>query len=169
MHSAIFSKTLFDLKKSISGPIELTFSGKTLNSILYAPFFLECLFLVKGRSFSFCGCVSCRLWIIKSGNELLFLAKKGRSHQWSFCAWRRKQWLHFEMSKKSNKWKNGVPSISLLKATLPWRSTGAIMISARNIGTTTAARPRRVLWAHSVRSASFDKTSGIEWFWRTMT
>ena len=41
------------------------------------------------------------------------------------------------MSKKSNKWKNGMPSISLLKATLPWRSTDAIMINARNIGTTT--------------------------------
>ena len=41
---------------------------------------------------------ACRLWIIKSGNEL-FWAKKGRSHQWSFCAWRRKRWLHFETSK----------------------------------------------------------------------
>ena len=30
-----------------------------------------------------------------------------------------------------------MPSISLLKATLPWRSTDAIMISAQNIGTTT--------------------------------
>ena len=48
----------------------------------------------------------------------------------------RKQWLHFEMSKKANKWKNGMPSILLLKATLPWRSTDAIIISARNIGPT---------------------------------
>ena len=31
-----FSKTLFDFKKSISGPIELKLSGKTLNAILYA-------------------------------------------------------------------------------------------------------------------------------------
>ena len=36
------------------------------------------------------------------------------------------------MSKKSNKWKNGMQSISLLKATLPWRSTDAIMISAEH-------------------------------------
>ena len=34
-----YSKTLFDLKKSISGPIELKFSGTTLNSILYAPIY----------------------------------------------------------------------------------------------------------------------------------
>ena len=47
----------------------------------------------------------------KNGNEL-FLAKKGRSHQWFFCAWRRKRWLHFEMWKKSNKWKNGKPSFA---------------------------------------------------------
>ena len=40
------------------------------------------------------------------------------------------------MSKKSNKWKNGMQGISLLKTTLPWRSTDAIMISAWNIGTT---------------------------------
>ena len=39
------------------------------------------------------------------------------------------------MSKKSNKWKNGKQSISLLKATLPRRSTDVITISARNIGT----------------------------------
>ena len=31
-----FSKTLFDFKKSISGPIKLKFSGKTLNAILLA-------------------------------------------------------------------------------------------------------------------------------------
>ena len=35
-----FSKTLFDFKKSISGPIELKFSGKTLYSILYAPTYI---------------------------------------------------------------------------------------------------------------------------------
>ena len=35
-----FSKTLFDFKKSISGPIELKFSGKTLNAILYAPIYI---------------------------------------------------------------------------------------------------------------------------------
>ena len=40
VHSVIFSKTLIDLKKSISGLIELKFSGKTLNSILYAPIFV---------------------------------------------------------------------------------------------------------------------------------
>ena len=39
VHSVIFSKTLFDFRKSISGPIELKFSGKTLNSILYAPIY----------------------------------------------------------------------------------------------------------------------------------
>ena len=32
-----FSKTLFDFKKLISGPIKLKFSGKTLNAILLAP------------------------------------------------------------------------------------------------------------------------------------
>ena len=32
-----FSKTLFDFKKSISGLIELKFSGKTPNEVLYAP------------------------------------------------------------------------------------------------------------------------------------
>ena len=106
-------------------------------------------FLVSGRSFSFWVWVSYRLWIIKSGNEL-FLAKKGRTHQWSFCAWKWKRWLHFEMSKKSNKWKNGKQSISLRKATLPRRSTDVITISARNIGATTATWPRRVLWVRSV-------------------
>ena len=34
VHSEIFSQILFDLKKSISGPIELKFSGKTLYAIL---------------------------------------------------------------------------------------------------------------------------------------
>ena len=34
VHSEIFSQTLFDFKKSISGPIELKFSGKTLYAIL---------------------------------------------------------------------------------------------------------------------------------------
>ena len=34
-----FSKTLFDFKKSISGPIELKFSGKTPNEVLYAPIY----------------------------------------------------------------------------------------------------------------------------------
>ena len=33
-----FSKTLFDFKKSISGLIELKFSGKTPNEVLYAQF-----------------------------------------------------------------------------------------------------------------------------------
>ena len=31
LHAEIFSQTLFDFKKSISGPVELKFSGKTLN------------------------------------------------------------------------------------------------------------------------------------------
>ena len=35
----IFSKTLFDFKKSISGLIELKFSGKTPNEVLYAPIY----------------------------------------------------------------------------------------------------------------------------------
>ena len=39
VHSVIFSKTLFDFKKSVSGPIELKFSGMTLSSILYAPIY----------------------------------------------------------------------------------------------------------------------------------
>ena len=34
-----FSKTLFDFKKLISGPIKLKFSGKTLNAILLAPMY----------------------------------------------------------------------------------------------------------------------------------
>ena len=34
VHSENFSKVLFDFKKSISGPIELKFSGKTLYVIL---------------------------------------------------------------------------------------------------------------------------------------
>ena len=34
-----FSKTLFDFKKSISGLIELKFSGKTPNEVLYAPIY----------------------------------------------------------------------------------------------------------------------------------
>ena len=38
VHSVFFSKTLFDFKKSISGLIELKFSGKTLNEVLYAQF-----------------------------------------------------------------------------------------------------------------------------------
>ena len=42
------------------------------------------------------------------------------------------------MSKKSNRWKKGKQSISLLKAMLPRRSTDLITISVRNIGTTTA-------------------------------
>ena len=36
---SFFSKTLFDLKKSISGLIELKFSGKTPNEVLYAPIY----------------------------------------------------------------------------------------------------------------------------------
>ena len=36
---SFFSKTLFDFKKSISGPIELKFSGKTPNEVLYAPIY----------------------------------------------------------------------------------------------------------------------------------
>ena len=38
VHS-VFSKTLFDFKKSISGLIELKFSGKTPNEVLYAPIY----------------------------------------------------------------------------------------------------------------------------------
>ena len=34
VHSEIFSQTLLDFKKSIPGPIELKFSGKTLFAIL---------------------------------------------------------------------------------------------------------------------------------------
>ena len=34
VHSVFFSKTLFDFKKSISGLIELKFSGKTPNEVL---------------------------------------------------------------------------------------------------------------------------------------
>ena len=34
-----FSKTLFDFKKSISGLIELKFSRKTPNEVLYAPIY----------------------------------------------------------------------------------------------------------------------------------
>ena len=39
VHSVFFSKILFDFKKSISGLIELKFSGKTPNEVLYAPIF----------------------------------------------------------------------------------------------------------------------------------
>ena len=39
VHSVFFSKILFDFKKSISGPIELKFSGKTPNEVLYAPIY----------------------------------------------------------------------------------------------------------------------------------
>ena len=38
VHS-VFFKTLFDFKKSISGLIELKFSGKTPNEVLYAPIY----------------------------------------------------------------------------------------------------------------------------------
>ena len=58
---------------------------------------------------------------------------------------------------------------SLLKATLPWRWTDAIMISARNIGTTTAAWPRRVLWVRSyARQASTKRreSNGSDVQWR---
>ena len=59
---------------------------------------------------------------------------------------------------------------SLLKATLPWRWTDAIMISARNIGTTTAAWSRRVLWVRSyARQASTKRResngSDVQWRW----
>ena len=40
VHSEFFSQTLFDFKKSISGPIELKFSGKTLYAILQPEFLL---------------------------------------------------------------------------------------------------------------------------------
>ena len=40
-------------------------------------------------------------------------------------------WLHFEMSKKSNKWKNGKQSISRLKPRCPRRSTDVITIDQR--------------------------------------
>ena len=43
---SLFSKILFDFKKSISGPIDLKFSGKTLNAILFALINFGCLFLV---------------------------------------------------------------------------------------------------------------------------
>ena len=61
-----------------------------------------------------------------------------------------------------------MPGISLLKATLPWRSTDVIMISARNIGTTTAEWPRRVLWIRSyARQASTKRResngSDVQW------
>ena len=36
---SFFSKSLFDFKKSISGLIELKFSGKTPNEVLYAPIY----------------------------------------------------------------------------------------------------------------------------------
>ena len=36
---SFFSKTLFDFKKSVSGLIELKFSGKTPNEVLYAPIY----------------------------------------------------------------------------------------------------------------------------------
>ena len=39
VHSVFFSKTLFDFIKSISGLIELKFSGKTPNEVLYAPIY----------------------------------------------------------------------------------------------------------------------------------
>ena len=57
-----------------------------------------------------------------------------------------------------------------LKATLPWRWTDVIMISARNIGTTTAAWPRRVLWVRSyARQASTKRResngSDVQWRW----
>ena len=39
MHSVIFSKTLFDFKKLISGPIKLKLSGNILNAILLAPIY----------------------------------------------------------------------------------------------------------------------------------
>ena len=39
VHSVFFSKTLFDFKKSISDLIELKFSGKTPNEVLYAPIY----------------------------------------------------------------------------------------------------------------------------------
>ena len=45
VHSDIFSQTLLDFEKSISGPIELKFSGKTLNAILYPNFFLVVYFV----------------------------------------------------------------------------------------------------------------------------
>ena len=39
VHSVSFCKTLFDFKKSISGLIELKFSGKTPDEVLYAPIY----------------------------------------------------------------------------------------------------------------------------------
>ena len=75
-----FSKTLFDFKKSISNLIELKFSGKTPNEVLYAPiYFWGVYFLFNGVVSVLGGSVSCWLWIIKSDNEM-FLVKKGRSH-----------------------------------------------------------------------------------------
>ena len=72
-----FSKTLFDFKKSISGLIELKFSGKTPNEVLYAQFIFGVSIFIL--SFTFWGSLSSWLWIIKSDNEM-FLIKKGRSH-----------------------------------------------------------------------------------------
>ena len=74
------------------------------------------------------------------------------------------------MSKKSNNGRKTSTVYSLLKATLPWRWTDAIMISARNIGTTTAAWPRRVLWVRSyARQASTKRResngSDVQWRW----
>ena len=46
---SFFSKTLFDFKKSISGLIELKFSGKTPNEVLYTPiYFWGVYFYFKG-------------------------------------------------------------------------------------------------------------------------
>ena len=48
--SYIFSKTLFDFKKSISGRIQLKFSRKTLNSILYVPiYFWVSIFSLRAK------------------------------------------------------------------------------------------------------------------------
>ena len=96
MHSVIFSKTLFDFKKSISGPIELKISGKTLNSVSGSAY---------PAGFGSLKAVTNCFWPRKVGhiNGLFVLEDESGG------------WQHFETSKKSNKWKNGMPSITLLK------------------------------------------------------
>ena len=72
----------------------------------------------------------------------------------------------FEMSKKSNKGKNGMQSISHHPA-----------MAINQLDHDQRAEPRHYDGSLTtqgtvstlLRSASFDKTSGIEWFWRTWT
>ena len=48
-----FSQTLFDFKKSISGPIELKFSGKTLYAILLPRIFFGGVIFIITAEFRF--------------------------------------------------------------------------------------------------------------------